>query len=180
MRGSPGSCNMGRNWNSDLAGRPYSGRMAMATRKGALTMRPLLTLDREHRTVFHGDGCVPPRVLACSPPGAIRELGFSENVWVIGYQPSICDEQGKSLSEISLPTLCSATSAPCSGKISGRAPCFRVAAPAGPGSQRAMRCRFLTSTTHISYCRNRAGKIAQQAEIGKMESCGKSLASPKR
>lgn len=40
-----------------------------------------------------------PKVLAYSPPGTMRELRFSENVWVIGYQTSISDESGNPLTE---------------------------------------------------------------------------------
>jgi len=40
-----------------------------------------------------------PKVLAYSPPGTMRQLRFSENVWVIGYQTSISDESGRSLTE---------------------------------------------------------------------------------
>jgi len=40
-----------------------------------------------------------PKVLAYSPPGTMRALRFSENVWVVGYQTSISDESGKPLNE---------------------------------------------------------------------------------
>ena len=36
-----------------------------------------------------------PGALAYSPPGSVRELRFSEPVWVIGYQTEIRDAQGK-------------------------------------------------------------------------------------
>src|SRR5450432_2769821 len=36
-----------------------------------------------------------PKTLVQSAPGTMRELSFSENVWVIGYYTSIQDEQGR-------------------------------------------------------------------------------------
>jgi hypothetical protein len=40
---------------------------------------------------------LPPKVLAHSPSGTMRQLHFSENVWVIGYQTSISDAEGQAL-----------------------------------------------------------------------------------
>jgi hypothetical protein len=40
-----------------------------------------------------------PQGLVQSPPGTMRELRFSENVWVIGYYTSIVDERGQSPAE---------------------------------------------------------------------------------
>jgi hypothetical protein len=40
-----------------------------------------------------------PKILVYAPAGAMRDLQFSENVWVIGYQTSIEDDRGKAPSE---------------------------------------------------------------------------------
>jgi hypothetical protein len=40
-----------------------------------------------------------PKALVQSAPGTMRQLSFSENVWVIGYYTSIQDEQGRSPTE---------------------------------------------------------------------------------
>jgi hypothetical protein len=44
-----------------------------------------------------GTVTLPPKVLAHSPSGTMRQLRFSENVWVLGYQTSISDEGGQAL-----------------------------------------------------------------------------------
>ena len=40
-----------------------------------------------------------PKILVYAPAGTMRDLRFSENVWVIGYQTSIEDDQGRAPSE---------------------------------------------------------------------------------
>ena len=40
---------------------------------------------------------LPPNALAHMPSGSMRQLRFSENVWVFGYQTSISDPAGKPL-----------------------------------------------------------------------------------
>jgi hypothetical protein len=42
---------------------------------------------------------LPPKVLAHLPTGMMRQLRFSENVWVLGYQTSISDQDGHALTE---------------------------------------------------------------------------------
>jgi hypothetical protein len=42
---------------------------------------------------------LPPKVLAYLPEGGMRQLKFSENVWVIGYRTEISDERGDAVSE---------------------------------------------------------------------------------
>ena len=42
---------------------------------------------------------LPPNVLVYLPPGNMRQLHFSENVWAIGYQTSKFNEKGKPISE---------------------------------------------------------------------------------
>ena len=36
-----------------------------------------------------------PKILVYAPAGTMRDVSFSENVWVIGYQTSIHDDQGR-------------------------------------------------------------------------------------
>src|SRR5215831_17353656 len=36
-----------------------------------------------------------PKILVYAPPGVMRNVQFSENVWVLGYQTSIVDETGR-------------------------------------------------------------------------------------
>ena len=40
-----------------------------------------------------------PKILVYAPPGAMRDLRFTENVWVLGYQTSIIDKNGKTPTE---------------------------------------------------------------------------------
>jgi hypothetical protein len=40
-----------------------------------------------------------PKILVYAPPGVMRDVHFSENVWVLGYQTTVVDESGRSPKE---------------------------------------------------------------------------------